>query len=78
LFIQSHVKKPRITKHTHEVLVKEGGSVCQKTIELMLKQQASPTKTVTTSDEGYSTPCQSSVSLVRSSLLLQDFFINEK
>lgn len=55
---ESHIKKPRFTKHTHEVLVKVGGSVCQKTIELMVKQ-SSTEHISTTTDEGYSTPCPS-------------------
>ena len=60
------MKKPKQTKHTHEVLIKEGGSVYQTTIELTLKQQVSNTQA---SDEGYSTtPCQSIVSTVVSLL----------
>jgi len=49
---ESHIKKPRSTKHIHEVLIKTGGSVCQKTVELTLKQSAS---IVSIPDDGYST-----------------------
>jgi len=35
-----HISKPRSTKHTHEVLIRENGSVFQKTIELTIKQSA--------------------------------------
>eukprot|EP00112_Aurelia_sp_Birch-Aquarium-sp1_P002098 Seg1228.1 transcript_id=Seg1228.1/GoldUCD/mRNA.D3Y31 product="Mitogen-activated protein kinase kinase kinase 20" protein_id=Seg1228.1/GoldUCD/D3Y31 len=48
---EKNVKKPRNTKHLHEVLLKEGGSVFQKTVQLTLKQSAAPGQ-----DDGYSTP----------------------
>ena len=43
--------------------MKEGGSVCQKMIELMVKQ--SSVQTTSTADEGYSTPSPSLVNLVQ-------------
>jgi len=48
---EKNVKKPRNTKHMHEVLLKEGGSVFQKTVELTLKQSSALGQ-----DDGYSTP----------------------
>ncbi|XP_065053737.1 mitogen-activated protein kinase kinase kinase 20-like [Rhopilema esculentum] len=48
---EKYVKKPRNTKHLHEVLLKEGGSVFQKTVQLTLKRSAAFTQ-----DDGYSTP----------------------
>lgn len=48
----NHIKKPKTTKHTHEVLIKEGGSVLQKTIELVMKQSAVVS---CLPDDGYST-----------------------
>jgi len=50
------IKKPRTTKHTHEVLMKEGGSVFQKTIELLVKQSATiSSSSISDLDAGYST-----------------------
>ena len=52
--LQKHVKRPKYTKHLHEVLLKEGGSVFQKAVQLTLKHSA-----VTAQDDGYSTPSPS-------------------
>ncbi|XP_047137188.1 mitogen-activated protein kinase kinase kinase 20 isoform X1 [Hydra vulgaris] len=37
---KNSIKKPHSTKHRHEVLIKEGGNVIQKTIQLTLKETA--------------------------------------
>lgn len=57
-FLKNHIKKPKTTKHTHEVLIKEGGSVLQKTIELVMKQSAVVS---CLPDDGYSTSSPSMV-----------------
>lgn len=56
VYYEKNVKKPRSTKHLHEVLLKEGGSVFQKTVQLTLKQSA-----LVAPDDGYSTSSSSTV-----------------
>eukprot|EP00794_Sanderia_malayensis_P012335 gene12336-13609_t len=59
---EKNVKKPRNTKHLHEVLLKEGGSVFQKTVQLTLKHSV----VTPGQDDGYSTPSASVTSSISS------------